>query len=135
MESDKIIFGLGTEQYPILGLGREEIRSRILIPYKEFQKSAFSENTADNYGAFHVFYNKNNVCEAIEFFSTYAIKIEEHALMHIGRKKIKNILLNLDADIEEDQYGMISKEHSIGISCPMGKVETVLVGVPGYYDD
>lgn len=135
MKNDTIIFEVGTEHYPILGLGRAEIRSRISKSYKEFQKSRFSVNTTDRYDAFCVFYDKNNICEAIEFFSKYALCLEEHTLMQVGRKEIKKILLNLDADIEEDDYGIISQKLSIGISCPNGKVETVLIGVPGYYDE
>lgn len=132
--NDGIILFSGTERYKIIDMDRNVVRNSIDLPYKEFQKSKFSSNTTDDYSSFHVFYDKNNICEAIEFFKEYPLSFNGNNVMGMNRQEVKNILLKLDNDMEEDSYGVISNALSIGISCLDDKVETVLVGKQGYYD-
>ena len=40
------------------GMKRKTVREVIGEEYKEFKKNIFSKNTTDDYGEFHVYYNK-----------------------------------------------------------------------------
>lgn len=135
MDTEMIILYQGTDSLTIIGLDRTIIRGTINRPYTEFTKSAFSINSTDDYKLFHVFYDENNICEAIEFFNDCPLILENTQIIGITSDEIKNIVLKKDANLIEDEYGLVSKKLSLGISCPNGAVETVVIGKKGYYDD
>ena len=55
---------------------REEVRSRIDLPFKEVKKSPLSVNTMDVYDGFHVFYDEQNRFNAVEVFGDYKLVIK-----------------------------------------------------------
>lgn len=133
MGIDEIILYQGSRLLAIIGSDRPAIRENINKPYTEFRRK-LSKNSTDDYKSFHVFYDEDNICEAIEFFEEYALALEGKSIMGVARDEIKELLLKLDINLFEDAYGFISKELSLGISCPDGIAETVVVGKKGYYD-
>ena len=76
-----------------------------------------------------MFYNDKNECEAIEIFEIGEITINGEC---INKDDIKAYTMLLaDIEIENDSY--ISKEKSVGIYAPNGKIESVLFAVEKYY--
>ncbi len=111
------------------GMSRKEVRKLNKNRYKTFKKNIFSRNTTDDFRAFHVYYDKNNNCEAVE--------ICEFDEMTINNKQVsKNFkdFENVINDLVENTGSYISKSCSIGITQEDGIVESVLVGCRGYYD-
>lgn len=138
MDRDEIILYRGSRLLAMIGLNRSVIREKVNKPYTEFRrKNKFSKNSTDDYRSFHVLYDENNICEAVEFFDdyAYALTLENKSIMGVARDEIKKLLLQFDINLFEDGYGIISKELSLGISCPDGIAETVVVGKRGYYDN
>lgn len=111
------------------GMKREEVRS-CFGTAKEFRKSKFSKTTTDDFGFCHVYYNINDECEAIELFDECEVKINGITVFPYESDTLKKMI----TDIEEDDTGFISKNLSIGIYSPDGKMESILFGCKGYYE-
>ncbi len=111
------------------GMKREEVRS-CFGNAKEFRKSKFSKTTTDDFGFCHVYYNINDECEAIELFDECEVKINGITVFPYESDTLKKMI----TDIEEDDTGFISKNLSIGIYSPDGKMESILFGCKGYYE-
>jgi hypothetical protein len=127
---------------PCVGVGdvkfgdsRETVRLK-LGSYSEFKKTNTSENTSDDFGYCHAFYNKDDICTAIEFFNeNITLEYEEQSLFAQTYENLKGFILSKDNEAEIDSYGIISKILQIGVSCDgdIG-IEAILVGKDGYYD-
>ena len=113
----------------LFGAERNEVRS-ILNGFKgEFKKSKFSKTTTDDFGYCHVFYNKDNQCNAVEFF-------EECELLYKGKDLFKISVLELKKlfpDIKEEYGSYISVMASIGVVFNGDAVESILIGCKDYY--
>ena len=59
------------------GMERSEVRKKFTIPAKEFKKSKFSKRTTDDFGSCHVYYDKNDKCEAVEIFDDVMVYIND----------------------------------------------------------
>lgn len=112
------------------GMERAEVRKILGGKYTEFKKSKFSKTTTDDFGVCHVFYDLNDRCEAVEIFDECEISIEGKIVFPLDIEAVKDII----SDLEEDAGSYISKSQSIGIYAPEGKAESILFGVPGYYE-
>lgn len=112
------------------GMPREEVRE-ILGEVKEFIKSEFDENSTDDFGFCHVYYNFENKCEAIELFDEVDVYIDETKIFPISI----DVALDTFESLEDDPDGPISYKKSIGIYAPDGEMESILFGVEGYYDE
>jgi len=93
-------------------------------------KSKFSKTTTDDFGFCHVFYNTNDECEAIEIFEEVEVSVNGKAVFPTTIENAKKVLGELQK--EEDSY--TSREKSIGIYAPSGKMESILFGITGYYE-
>lgn len=111
------------------GMKRCDVR-KIFGNATEFKKSKFSKTTTDDFGFCHVFYNKNDECEAIEIFDENEVQIDDITVFPDNADKLKSMF----SDIEDDDCGFISKSKSIGVYAPDGKMESILFGCTGYYD-
>ena len=116
------------------GMSREDVR-KILGGYTEFKKNKYSENTTDDFKFCHVFYDKENKCEAIEIFQEVKVKIGDIEIFPGDLKEAVNYLRNIDEKLEIDNVGCISKNKSIGIYAPYSKMESILFGKKDYYDE
>jgi transcriptional accessory protein Tex/SPT6 len=117
----------------IFGMEKKEIRD-IFSEYKEFKKTKYSKNTTDDFGLFHVYYNKENKCEAVEIFEDVEIFIDNNKIFPGTILNAINILKKRDTNIEIETDSCISVELSIGIYAPNGQIESILFGKEGYYD-
>lgn len=111
------------------GMERSQIRALLGEPAREFKKSKFSKMTTDDYSAYHIFYDKDNKFEAVEFFDDVEIKVDSNIVFPISIDSLKEMNYNFTSDGD----GFISVEYSIGIYAPGGKAESILFGVKGYY--
>lgn len=97
---------------------------------REFRKSPSSENTTDDYGSFHVYYDENDVCVAVEVFPEIEISVDGVVIFPTSLDKATAAIPSLTRDDD----GLLSVEESIGIYAPYGEMESILFGVQGYYD-
>jgi hypothetical protein len=113
------------------GMDRKDVRKLFCNEAHEFKKSKFSKNTTDDFGIFHVYYDKNDKCEAVEIFNDVNVSIDGRIVFPIEVISAKEVV----GDFEEVDGSYISKKSSIGIYAPSGKMESILFGIKGYYDD
>ena len=112
------------------GMSREEVR-RIFGAFTEFRKNRFSQNTTDDFGYCHVFYDAENRCEAIEVFPEAEVSIGGKTVIPATMEEIKVAIPTL---VEEDG-SWLAVELSIGVSSADDKVNGILFGKPGYYQE
>ena len=113
-----------------LGATREAVRAAAGPEFEEFRKSPSSENTTDDYGSFHVYYDKSDTCVAVEVFPEIEVLVGGKVVFPTTLDKAIAAIPSL----ERDDDGLISFEQSIGIYAPYGEMESILFGVRGYYD-
>lgn len=112
------------------GMKRDEVR-KILGTFKgEFKKTPFSKTTTDDFGFCHVYYDTDGGCEAVEIFDNTEVVVERTTVFPIDMEKAKQIF----SDLTEEDGSFISKSQSVGIYAPYGNMESILFGIPGYYD-
>lgn len=115
VEVDGIMFGTDRE------IVREKIGS-----FSEFKKTPYSDNTTDDFGYCHVYYDNENKFEAIELFD---------AEVYIGDRKVFPVNVDDIRDIIDDfDDELISKSKSIGIYAPDDEPESILFGCKSYYE-
>lgn len=111
------------------GMKRDAVRAVLGEPVREFKKSKFSKTTTDDYSLFHVFYDKDDNFEAVEFFNEVEIMIGNDVIFPAPVEKLKTTEYGFEADRE----GIISAQYSIGVYAPSGVAESILFGVKDYY--
>ena len=112
------------------GMFRKNVRL-LLGNYREFFKNEYSVNSADDFGYCHIFYDKDNKFEAVEFFQDVELFIDDKCIFPGTITEIQKIIKDL-----KEEYGcFISKSKSIGIVVNDTIIESVLVGNSGYYND
>ena len=99
------------------------------LPYKEFKKTPLSTNTTDDFGAFHVYYDDDDRCEAVEFFDDAEVEVDGELVFPTSSEEVRRVIPSLVPDGD----GLVSVEESIGIYAPGGTMESILFGVKGYY--
>lgn len=111
------------------GMQRSAVRAVLGEPVREFKKSKLSKTTIDDYSFFHVFYDKDDNFEAVEFFSEVEIKVNNDVIFPSSIEKLKTT----EYDFNVDGDGLISTKYSIGVYAPNGVTESILFGVKDYY--
>ena len=115
------------------GCDRETTRKVFGKKYVEIRKNEFSENTMDVYDSFHVFFTKDNRFEAIEIFGDIKVTVNGERIFPGSVDKAINVLPKLT----RDDYGLIDKANSIGITLSQddeNEIEAILFGCEGYYE-
>ena len=107
------------------GTKRSEVRKQ-WGSFDEFKKSAFSQNTTDDFGFCHVYYDADDNMEAVEIFDA-DVYIGDIKVFPVSETEVKGIIDDLDNEL-------ISVSKSIGVYAPYGKAECILFGCKGYYD-
>lgn len=113
-----------------LGAAREAVRAAAGPEFEEFRKSPSSENTTDDYGSFHVYYDESDTCVAVEVFPEIEVLVDGEVVFPTTLDKAAAAIPSL----ERDDDGLLSTEMSIGVYAPYGEMESILFGVRGYYD-
>jgi len=112
------------------GTSRNEVRTILGNGYREFRKSAFSVNTTDDYGRFHVFYDCENRFEAIEIFSPVTVKLNGCKIFPIP---LSEAVKEVPSLTKGEGDSLISKTCSIGLYVLDGEPESILFARGGYY--
>lgn len=115
------------------GMERSKVRE-IFGEYKEFKKNKFSKNTTDSFKFFHVYYDENDKCEAIEFFEKVTLKINDITIFPATYKEACDNLKKIDEYIKIEEDCCTSCNESISIYAPAGEIESILFAVKGYFD-
>ena len=113
-----------------LGATREAVREAAGPEFEESRKSPSSENTTHDHGSFHVYYDQNDTCVAVEVFPEIEVVVDGEVVFPTTPEKAAAAIPSL----ERDDDGLISTEKSIGIYAPYDEMESILLGVRGYYD-
>ena len=138
-----MIENFNIESYKRIGriaFGASRYEVRIVFPnYTEFKKKETDDITTDAYENFHVYYDKENLCEAIEFFGNAKLTFNNKKLLGKSYKSVKTEFLELDTDIEFDECGFTSYKYGLGVYVSNADdVEAIIEGVivfrRGYYD-
>ena len=111
---------------------RSDIRAKI-GNFREFKKNRLSKNTTDDFGDYHAFYNQENMLEAVEFFEG-EVYLNDKMLFPNTSEGLLTILKNIDRQAYRTEDSIVSKEFGISAYAPDGKVETLLIHRPGYFD-
>lgn len=111
------------------GMSRSEICSVLGEPKRQFKKTKFSESLTDDFGSFHVFYNKDDRCEAIEIFEGIQVMVNGETLF----PQAADIVKSCPIVFTDEEDGFYSVEYSIGFYAPHGKIESITIAEKGYY--
>ena len=112
-----------------LGASRSVVREAANLPCKEFKKTLLSTNATDDFGAFHVYYDDDDHCEAVELFDDVEVEVGGKLVFPTSSEEARRAIPSLVPDGD----GLVSVEESIGIYAPGGTMESILFGVKGYY--
>jgi len=115
------------------GMERKRVRE-ILGDFKEFKKTKYSINTTDDFADCHVFYNKENLCEAIEIFKEAKVLIDGTDLFKLSYEDFKRLLLKYDSDLKITDDSITSKKIGVSVYAPDFNVESILVFSKEYFD-
>lgn len=121
-----------------LNTDRSDVRNFFGNKYSEFKKAKTSENTTDDFGFCHAYYDNEDKLEAVEFFNDENIDIiyNDESLFKISYSRLKEILNNSKLEIEK--CGFIDYHNGIsGYTSSNDEnesVETILIFRNGYYD-
>jgi hypothetical protein len=143
MEVEKMNF----EIVPYVGIGcikfgmkREEVRKCFDNQYEEFKKTPFSETLTDDFGGCHVFYKKQDTCEAIECFEESNVMMDGKKIIGMPYAEIKAMFEEIDNSLEFNDAGFTSFKYGTGVYAPFAQdrpsepVESVIVFEKGYYE-
>jgi hypothetical protein len=129
------------------GASPEIIRSVFNSPLKSFTKGAISDmptpTDAFDEDGVHVYYDKLNRCEAIEFYSPALLTFQGKLLVNQPYKEISEWLSSVDDNIVYDDSGLEARSLGIGLYAPNFDenerpdelVESVIVVSKGYWSD
>ncbi|MDR1042614.1 MAG: hypothetical protein LBL54_01765 [Clostridiales Family XIII bacterium] len=112
---------------------RARVRS-LLGTYKTFLKSNTSENTTDDFGYCHAYYDSSNRIIAIEFFPEANLQYNEITLFLLTAKELTKLLESNDRDIQADNYSVLSRKLGICAEIDDDEIKSILVCTADYYD-
>ena len=110
---------------------REDVR-RKLVQFNEFKKNKFSQNTSDDFGDFHVYYDENDTIEAIEFFEGN-VYLNNEIIFPSSQIKLYNYLRKNDECTTLQDDSIFSEALCISAYAPGDEVESLLIFRTGYY--
>lgn len=129
--------GVGSIKF---GMKREEVRKCFENRFEEFKKTVFSETSTDDFGCCHVFYKKQDTCEAIECFEEANVTMDGKKIIGMPYIEIKAMFEKIDNSLVLNDAGFTSFKFGIGVYAPFAQdepgepVESVIVFEKGYYE-
>jgi len=110
-----------------IGMSRDDIRQTFGGFTGSFKKTPFASQETDNFGPCHVFYDDAGKCDAVEFFPEAVDQRPSENALEALKQRIP--------DLKEVEDGLwISKGSSVGITTANGRIKSILIGKPNYYD-
>lgn len=114
------------------GMKREEVRS-LLGEFKEFRKTKSSINTTDSFGNYHIFYDKNDIFEAIEIFEEDQVVFENKNILEMTLEEAKSFLKQSDDNLVVTNDSIVSNTIGLSIYAPNDEIESILVFSKDYF--
>lgn len=105
----------------------------LLGKYDTFIKSKSSENSTDDFGFCHAYYNTSNQLIAIEIFPEADLRFNEEKLFSLTVKELENQLKSYDDAVVIDEYSIFSKTLGICVEIDEGDIKSILVCTADYY--
>lgn len=106
----------------------------LLGKYSTFTKSKSSENSTDDFGFSHAYYNKFDQLIAVEFFPEADLRFSGGKLFSLPAKELKNLLKSYDEAVVIDDYSVFSKVLGMFAEIDEDEIKSVLVCTADYYD-
>ena len=101
--------------------------------HREFLKSKSSENSTDDFGFCHAYYNVADQLIAIEFFPEAKLYYNEQELFTLTAAGLIKLLKTKDAVTTADDYAVLSKKLGIGAEIDAGEIKSILVCTADYF--
>jgi len=115
-------------------LSREAVR-KLLGEFKEFKKTKSSKKTTDDFKFCHVFYDKDDKIEAVEFFRENELVYEGRNIFLMTYNDLLQFLEEKKITYKEEDSGVIIESLGIAAYAPAKRsIESILVYRHGYYD-
>ncbi|HEV7224168.1 MAG TPA: hypothetical protein VGN42_15775 [Pirellulales bacterium] len=124
-------------------MNRDEVRLVLGAPHSSFTKGYLSKTEIDGFfeGSFHVFYDADACCEAIEIYGSNQVLFDGENLLAVPYSQAKRFVSSRDPDLEENDAGFTSHLFGVGVyapscvECPDDATESVIAFRKGCYDD
>lgn len=124
-----------------IGMRRDQIRDTVGSPVRTFRKTADATTLVDAFDeeGIYVYYDDEDVCEAIELASPAAPVFLGRALLGEPFAEVKDWLGTLDPSVDVDDSGMTAPTLGFGLYAPSAReaplepAESVIVFRRGYY--
>lgn len=119
---------------------REVIRKKFNHEFTEFKKTHFSQNTTDAFEFCHIYYDNENLCEAIELFEPATVMFDNFVMTEQPYEKVKDFFDAIDDSLDFNDAGFTSYKYGIGVFAPNASdepeepIESIIVFRKGYYD-
>lgn len=94
---------------------------KLLCKHSTFTKSKSSENSTDDFGFCHVYYNTSNQLIAIEFFLEADLRLYGEKIFWLSAEELANLLKSYDEAVIIDEYYILSKALGICAEIPIIK--------------
>jgi len=109
---------------------------------RSFMKTSNSKVATDDYGAFHVFFNAEDLVEAVEVFhgEIEVLYDDDKNLFDLGKKEVTALLFAHDPDCIVESDGLIAKAIGLSVYAPKWQgdeadtIDSILAFERGYYD-
>jgi hypothetical protein len=119
------------------GMYRNFIHSLLGNNYKAFLRNEFAEIITEYYYEFGILieYDKNYLCEAIEFTNESSIYFDEENLVVMKYSELRNKFDHLLNQVDVDEFGVIYHDLGFGASIfyDTDKIEAVIIFSKEYY--
>ena len=102
--------------------------------YKTFTKSKLSENTTDDFGFCHTFYDPSNRLIAIELFPETSLIFDNTDLLKLTAEELVNKIIIRDENADIDTFSILSRKLGICADIEDGLIKSILICTSDYYD-
>lgn len=103
--------------------------------FKEFKKTKSSKSPTDDFKFCHVYYDKDDKVNAVEFFEESELVYEEKNLFSMSYNELLKFFKENKLDYKEDDSGVTIECLGVSAYAPdKRRIESILVYSNGYYD-
>jgi hypothetical protein len=112
---------------------RDEVRM-VFGEFTEFKKSKTSENSTDDFGFCHAYYNQSDELVALELFPEAVLKLDGCSLFELSPEGLFKLLSGKTKSVQRDDYSICSVALGVCAEVADGAIESILVCTEDYLD-
>lgn len=124
------------------GSTRDQVRQSLGVPTRSFKRTAESSSPCDEYsgGGLFVYYTKDDIVEAVEFFEPARVQLKNLDLLGTPFGRLVKALSAADPSLSVETDGLTSNALGIALYAPSAaddisaRPESALVFAKGYFD-